>query len=282
MAGLDERVVKITIQVEDQLRTFEGLAIRATGSKYASATQNETLIRIANVDKPTRDFLLTEGTPFNRIKNRKRNRIIVEAGRKSTGTVQIFVGDITTVKMTQPPDIWLEIKAITSQFLKGDVVSRTEPATSNFSTIAQRIANDLGVSLAFEAEDKQVSNYSFSGAVIKQVNALNDISAGVDAFVDDNKLIVKNSNSPVSGRSRPVDSNNGMIGIPEFIDFGIRVTMLLDIETRIGDEIVVKSEVYPAADGRYIIYKLGFDIANRDQPFYYIAEARKPLGVANG
>jgi len=122
--AIDERIVKVTVEVDGKINTYENLAIHATGSKFASATQNETLIRISNVDKETRDFLLTAGTPFNRIKNRNRNKIILEAGRKSTGTVVIFKGDITTVTMSQPPDIWLDIKSITSQFLKGDIVKR--------------------------------------------------------------------------------------------------------------------------------------------------------------
>lgn len=283
MAELDERIVKVTLEIEDQFITYDGLAIRATGSKYASATQNETVIRIANIEKEERDFLATVGTPFNRINNRKRNKVIVEAGRQSFGTIQFFVGDITTVDVSQPPDIWTTIKAITSQFQKGEVVSRTQPALSKFSTIAGQVANDLGLSLLFDAEDKNISNYAFTGPTIGQVDKLSEMSFGVDAYVDDETLVVKNRNQPVQGRVRPVDIQNGLVGKPEFTDFGVKVTVLADKDTKVGDAIDLTSELLPAANGRYIIYKMGFDIANRDTPFYYILETRRPGGsFANG
>ena len=53
MAGLDERIVKVTIEVEGKFNTYEKLYIHATGSKFASATQNETIIKIGNKRKLT-------------------------------------------------------------------------------------------------------------------------------------------------------------------------------------------------------------------------------------
>jgi hypothetical protein len=37
----------------------------------------------------------------------------------------------------------------------------------------------------------------------------------------------------------------------------------------------VRSKINPAANGTYTVYKLGFDLANRDTAFYLIAEASR-------
>jgi len=278
---LDPRVVRVGVTINDQLNVYEGLAITAQGSKYASATQNETTIKIANLNKQARDFLATEGTPFNRVRNRRRQKIFVQAGRESTGVATIFMGDITLVNVAQPPDIWTEIRAVTSQFQKGDIISTSEGPLSTLNAISKKAADALGVSLQFEADDKQIANYGYTGSVTKQVDKLAEL-ASVDAFVDDEVLVVKNINAPLSGRRRELSAANGMVGKPEFTDFGVKVKFLFDVYTKVGDELEIVSEVYPAANGRYVIYKLDFDIANRDTPFWYVAETRRPGGVLSG
>lgn len=279
--AVDPRIVRVGVTINNELRIYQGLAITAQGSKYASATQNETTIKIANLDKAARDFLATEGTPFNRVKNRPRQKIFIEAGRESTGVARIFVGDITLVNVAQPPDIWTVIKAVTGQFQKGNVISTSEGAISTLRSISQKASQALEVVLQFQAIDKQIANYGYTGSAAKQVDKIAEL-AGVDAYLDDDNLVVKDSNVPLTGRFRVISAATGMVGKPEFTDFGVKVKFFFDIQTKVGDEVEIISEVYPVANGRYIIYKLDFDIANRDQPFYYIAETRRPGGAFNG
>ena len=54
-----------------------------------------------------------------------------------------------------------------------------------------------------------------------------------------------------------------------------KVKMLLDNQTRLGGGLRITSNIYPAVNGEYVIYKLGFQISSRDTPFYYIAEAAR-------
>lgn len=278
---IDPRVVRVGVTINDELKIYEGFAITAKGSKYASATQNETEITIANLPKADRDFLASEGSPFNRINQRKRQKVFVEAGRESTGTSRIFVGDITLVTVGQPPDIVTSIRAITGQYKKGEIIQTSEPALSNLSQIAEKVAQRMDLSLQFEADEKQIANYGYTGSAAKEVDNLADL-AGVDVFVDDDTLVVNKTNEPLPNRTRIVSKDTGMVGKPELTDFGVNVRFFLDLDTRVNDEIEIISEVNPSANGKYIIYKLDFDIANRDLPFYYIAEARRKGGVFNG
>lgn len=269
---IDPRIVKIGIEIDGQIKYYEDLAITATGTKFANENENECEINITNLDKSTRDYLLTETSPFN--KNKSPKRIIIDAGRKSYGTNRIYIGDITSAKVSQPPDITISLKATTANDQKGNVVAKNQPGVANLSTIAQQVANELGLSLQFECRDKQLANYSFSGGCLKQVNKLGQ-AGGVSAFVDDNKLVMKDYGVPLSGRVKILDMDTGMIGIPEITEKGIKVTYLIDNDTTLGGALQIKSKINPAINGTYNIYKLGFNITSREVPFYYIAEASR-------
>lgn len=283
---LDDRLFKITITLGDgegnvlSTHEFENLAMTAIGTKFTSAISNVCEVRIANIDKDIRDKLLTEGTPYSRL-DPPKNSILVEAGRVSTGLTQIFIGDITTVNVTQAPDIWLTLRAITGKFRQNQTIELSQNASTPFSAIATRAAQALGVPLDFQASDKDVTNFSFSGSAEKLVSQLGSIADNVDAYMDDDALTVRPRYETNSNALIEINIDNGLIGIPEFVDLGVRCTVLLRQNVKLADRINLVSAAYPAVDGIYIIYRLGFNLANRDTPFYYIIEASNPaLGRA--
>lgn len=266
---LDDRIIRVGIEVAGQLKIYEGLNIKAAGTKYGNNNQNECTVQIMNMDRDSRNFILTETSPFNR--HRVLKRLVVWAGRKSYGVQQIFQGDITEASVSQPPDIVLQVKALTANFEKGNIVARNGGDTMNLSELSQTVARDLGVQLEFQATDKKIAAYSYTGSAVKQVDKLAEIGL-VDAYVDDGVLVVKNMNIPLSNRTRILNKNSGMIGIPELTEHGVRVKFLLDNQTQVGTMLTIQSELNPSLNGNYTIYKLSFDISNRDQQFYYIAE----------
>lgn len=273
---LDPRLLRISVEINGQLKSYEDLDMSASGTKYANANQNECEVKISNLDQATRDYLLTETSPFN--KNKTRKILRVEAGRVSTGYSLVFQGDITNAVGAQPPDITLTLKAATGDYAKGQIVSRSQAGVVPLRNIAARIAQDLGLSLSFQAAPKQVSNYSFTGSAAKQVGQLGQL-ARVNAYVDDGALVVKDWNTPLADRVREVNLDTGMIGIPEFTETGIKVKLLFDNQTVLGGALRVTSRLNPAANGLYTVAKLGFELASRDTPFYFIAEATRSAGA---
>src|SRR5574340_62173 len=103
MTVIDQRILRVGIEVSGEIQWYEGLRITASGSKVVSDTQNECDVTIYNLSRAVRNYILTETSPFN--KNRTPKKLIIEAGRVSTGTARLFVGDITSSSPTQPPDI---------------------------------------------------------------------------------------------------------------------------------------------------------------------------------
>lgn len=269
---LDPRIVRVGIEVNGRVKYYEGLDIHAQGMKYANPNQNECEVRLTNMDKVTRDYILTETSPFNI--NRTPKKLIVEAGRQSYGTTVIFMGDITASGISQPPDIGVTLKAMTGNFKKGDVISRNKGSSCGLKTICQGVAGDIGATLDFQATDKSVANYSYSGGALKQMDVLQE-SGDYDVYLDNNVLIVKDRHIPLNNRTRILNLDTGMIGIPELTEQGLKVRFLLDNQTAIGGALEVTSKIYPAINGKYAIYKLGFSIASRDVPFYYEAECKR-------
>lgn len=271
--ALDERIVKVSIEVNGQIKTYSSpLAIVVNGTKYANALQNEAEITLTNLDRATQDYILTETSPYNA--NRTAKSVTVEAGRVSYGTAVIYRGNIVTASVSQPPDIGVTLKCLTGNFVKGSVISRSQPGLATLYQISAGIAQDQDTLLNFQATDKNIGNYQFAGAATNQVALLNSFG-GINAFVDDNVLYVKDSMVPLTGVLRILNADTGMIGIPEFTEWGLKVKFLIDNRTTLGGALQVTSRQYPAINGTYVIYKLGFQIASRDIPFYYIAEAAR-------
>lgn len=269
---LDPRILRIGLEVDGRINWYDGLAATASGTKFANPLEDECEVKITNLARATREFILTETSPFNA--NRTPKRMIVEAGRQSTGTARVFLGDITAATIGQPPDIVLTVKSKTGSANKGKAVSRTAPAQASLKDIAAQVAGDLGAALDFQAADKQIGNYSHTGAASAQVPKLAE-SGDVDVFLDGNTLVVKGGNVPMSGRRRILDKDSGMIGIPELTEQGVKVKYLFDTQTALGGGLSIKSTLNPAANGDYVIYKLSFELASRDTPWYWAAEARR-------
>lgn len=270
MAELDPRLMRIGIEVDNRIKWYDQqFNISASGTKYANALQNECEVKLTNVNKETRDYILTETSPLN--KNSTPKRLMVEAGRVSTGMSLVFEGDITSAVGSQPPDITLSIKAKTGNFQKGNVISRSKSQTK-LSNIADGVAKDLGLRLDYQAKDKNIANYSHSGAALKQVDRLGTTGA-VNAYINNGTLVVKDYNIPLKARTRVLNIDTGMIGIPEFTEQGVKVKMLFDNQTDLGYGLDVQSVMNPAVNGVYSVYKLQFELSSRDTPFYLIAEA---------
>lgn len=269
---LDLRRVRVGIEINGQINWYEGLKVKATGTKYANPTQNDCTVVITNLKRQTRDYLVTEASPFN--SNPTPKRLILEAGRVSTGVSQIFIGDIVSAEPSEPPDIELTIVAKTANASKGKLTAKSGDANSKLSTIAKSIADDIGVDLDFQATDKNIGNYTHSGPELKQVELLQQ-AGGVSAYIDDKKLVVKDAKLALNAKMRVLNKNSGMVGVPKPTEKGLKVIYLIDKDSIIGGGLRLQSQINPAANGDYVITQLAFDITTHDTPFFYTALATR-------
>jgi hypothetical protein len=269
---LDLRRIRIGIEINGRVNCYEGLRVKASGTKYANPLQNDCTVVITGLKQQTRDYLLTETSPFNA--NRTPKRLIVEVGRQSTGLFRLFLGDIESVEPSSPPDIDLTIKAKTQLAAAGKLVANSGGASSSLSSLAQAVAKDLDLTLDFQAKDRNVASYSHTGSALTQVEKL-QAAGGVSAYIDDDKLVVKDRDTPLNDRMRVLNMHSGMVGLPMATEKGAKVTFLIDPETAIGGGLRIDSRFNPAINGDYIINQLSFDAQSHDDPFFYTALATR-------
>lgn len=254
------------------MQWYEGMRVQASGTKYANPLQNECTVSIDGLNATTRNWLLTETSPYN--KRKQPARLILEAGRISTGVFRLFFGDIVSAESSSPPDVTLSLKAKTGNGSARDIVTTSFGAMSKLSDIAARIARDCGVRLDFQATDKYVANWYFCGATLKLVERLQD-AGGVKAFIDDDVLYVKDADKAVKGRIKIVNQNSGMVGLPKGTEKGLDVSWLIDGESSLGGTLRLESKFNPTLNGDYLIEQLKFNIASHDNPFFYQATCKR-------
>jgi hypothetical protein len=271
-SALDPRIVKLTIEVNGRVKTYQDLFISAVGVKYANPLQDEAEITIYNLDAETQNYILTETSPYNA--NQSPKTVTLEAGRESYGTTVIYKGNIIYSSVTQPPDVGVILRCLTGNYLKTQTLARYQPATTTLSQIASAMAQDLNTTLLFQATDKPIVNYSYTGAALQQLELLAAMGQ-LNVYIDGDILVVKNAGEPIRGTLTQLSASTGMIGIPEFTERGVRVKFFVDNKTKIGGGISIVSEIYPAVNGIYVIYQLAFQITNRLTPFYYIADCAR-------
>src|SRR5579859_8178757 len=90
------RIVQLSIEVDGAFKVFAGdFDIKARGHKTADGQENSCEVTISNLTKADRDYILTETSPF--LANRRSpKKMLVEAGRSTTGLTRLFIGDIMT------------------------------------------------------------------------------------------------------------------------------------------------------------------------------------------
>lgn len=242
--------------------------MRASGTKYANPLQNECAIDISGLNDETRDFILTETSPYN--KHKTPPRVIVECGRVSTGLHVVFVGDITEATISSPPDVDLSIKAKTNNGNNAKVVTTDGIERISLRELSNIVAQNNGLLISYHATDKQVANYAYAGSASAQIQDLQRVG-GVRAFVDDGVLFVKDERESIKDRVRVLNMNSGLVGIPKPTDKGLEVTYLIDGESQLGGTLRLDSKMNKSLNGDYVINQLKFDIATHSDEFYYTA-----------
>lgn len=273
MMPVDPRRIRIGIEVSGQINWYErdpttgrSLNIKVSGTKFANPLQNECTATISGLSTRTRDYLLTETSPFN--SNRTPKRLIVEAGRISTGVFRLFIGDINSAEPSSPPDVNVVLKAKTQSAQAGNIVAVSGQALAKLSAVSQRVAQEIGLGLDFQALDKNISNFSFTGAALKMVDLLQQ-AGNVRAFIDDESLIVKDYGKALTNRIKILNIDSGLVGIPKPTEKGADLTWLIDSESLLGGMVRLESKFNKPMNGDYVIDQLKFEIATHDDAFFY-------------
>lgn len=272
MSELDQRIVKVAIIVGKKITWHEGLNIEAKGIKVSNTIMSQCEVVILNISRAAREQILKETNPF--LQRGKRISIIVEVGRVSTGTTNLYTGVVFRSQSTPKPNVGVRLTCIQGYDNRAKIVSRSASEITDISSIAAWVAEDNGYNLSFEIPDKKIARYSFTGSAQASINQLEELT-GADVYVDNKTLYIKEAGTPANGLPvRILDTSSGLISA-EGTEYGAKMKMLFDNVTKIGCQIDLTSEINPSLNGSYVVRKLPFHITSRDVPFYYIAECNR-------
>lgn len=272
--AFDKRIVRLGIEIDGEILTFDDLLIFATGRKYVGAIMQECQARIFNLTKEQRAYLLSNCSPLTVIKSdgnareRKAVPMFLEVGRESYGTFRLYQGDVFACGASQPPDIGIELQALANNFQATQSSAVSQSALVDLRTISQQTADRLGLVLDFQAENKNINNYSYTGSNMLPIEKLEKMG-GIHVIVDGGKLIVIDSDKPIAGTPRLINMHNGMVGIPQVSSEGVVAKIMIDNSVELGQTVTIESEINPAANGDFKVMQMDFEVSNRETPFWY-------------
>jgi hypothetical protein len=286
--------VEVVITLPGQTYTFSNqnpsLSIYASGSKFGTAIQNTCECRIFNLTSQLRNEILTLASPLlspppnNPAASQQTTRppviLSLKVGRVSTGTFLLFTGNVISCEVTQPPDIGIVLRSLTNNYQTAIMAGIQFPALTRLSDISQEIALKNGLFLDFEATDKNVGSYSFTGSLQNNIVKLNQMG-GVQAGVDNSTLWVIDAGKARKNTGFTITDSSGMVGIPQVTDQGVTVRAMINSAIQIGGSVTINSLTNPAANGTFKVAKMDYEIASRDQPFWYTLLCSN-LGVFQG
>ena len=278
-AAFDDRLFDLQISLDGEViaNYDQSFYIIATGTRYTNGNFGECALQIDNISKTIRDYIITKTTPW--AKSRQNAQIVLSVGRESYGTFVLFSGDMIGANVTQPPDIGLIFRAATGAATIGYANAIAASPSATFLSICQQVAanisaaSPLPVVLDFQSQfgNKIIGNYQFTGGVTNQVNKLMELE-DVTAYIENGKLVVRDIGVPRQDVPIQINSQTGMIGVPQITELGVRVKMLIKNNVILGSPVTVTSVLNPMANGNFYVIKLAFEVASRDTPFYWIMD----------
>ncbi len=273
--AFDQRLVTVTVNINGDQQIFEstatpGLDMRIHGRMFAGATMSQAEIKISNLTRQQRNFLLTSATPIiPATGNRQPTFVTVDVGRVSWGKpFRLFEGSCWANSVTPAPDMALCLSSLTNSYQSSTVQVSTEGILTPLSVIAGKIAAVYGWTLRYQVKnDRQIANFLYTGSGQTAIRKLEEIG-GLNVFLINNVLTVIDKGSFI-GPIAPINMQNGMVGIPQANEWGVQVKTLIRPDIQLGGAFQLTSQTNPGVNGTWNIKQLNFEVTNRDDPFWY-------------
>lgn len=282
----DDRLLNVQLTIDGQTISYDQrYAILATGTRYSGGNFGECSFKLDNISKTDRDFIISKTTLWS--EKRSSVQVSINVGRASYGTFELFNGTLISASISQPPDIGLTLSCATGAARLGYPVNSSSPGTTTFQALCQLVANNLTaaqpdspVILDFQSSQggKFVNNYNFTGPVTNQITKLSEI-ASVRVWQENNKLKVRDIGVPDKVPSLLINSQTGLVEVPQITEIGVRVKMLMRNDITLYTPVILQSKNNALANGNFYVYKSKFEVASRDNPFYWVLDLTPPSGT---
>lgn len=284
---VDPRLVSLRIgdSISNIVSEFdESFMITGKIKKNVLEVQNTCVIQIANLTPERRNKLLGAFTSWSS-RNRAQPFIPVDLriGRasKPKDMITIFRGSIFETGMSDPPDLVVDMKCMTTlidqNIASTNFLTKTLPRLSSHRELCQWAADLANMPLRYEVTAKLPPTearvaagviqkaYSISAVVGMLANFYRD---KVAVFVEDGELVVAEWGKALRGELVTVDASKWLIGSPRITQWGVTFKTLADAPIRVAGGVKLFSELNPAVNQDWVITGVEYDITSRDTNWY--------------
>ena len=257
---MKEKTIKTTIilaegEFEDgsNTRIIEGLATTVDVTKNGLPEKNTAKIKIANLSLSDMEKLTF--LAFRPLQKRK-NKIMVEAGEKGGELSMVFKGDITSSfpDFSSAPDVFFSIDAMTAGW---SLCMNTSPTSVDgelpVSQLMQGWAEEAGFGFINNGVTASVKNTTYNGSPIEKAQqCAKEINK--ELIIDDENFILQDYGTP-QGQAVLLDEKSGLINYPAFTNDGVSVNCFYNPRLKLGGQVKIES-IVPRASGYWKITKL--------------------------
>ena len=239
-------------------KTIEGLATEVQVNKVGLPEKNTAQIKVSNMS--LKDMEKLTFLAFRPLQKRK-NKILVEAGEKGETLHQVFKGDITSAfpDFNSAPDVPFCVEAMTAgwSFQKADTPTSVNGETDAGELISQ-FAQEAGFSFVNNGVQATVTNGYYQGSAIQKAKQVAD-EIHKELVCDDDTWTLQNWNKS-QGEAVLINPECGLLGYPSFTNDGVKCVSLYNPKLKFGGQIKIES-IVPKASGYWKITRLEHQIS---------------------
>lgn len=277
---LFKRIVKLTIEIGGVQKVYEHTAddkslkidfnIQKSLNKEESGSFTIIGLPLSDIQELSTSFDYNEKGEASA----KKNLLVLEAGYEDDFGM-IFCGAVMEAKpKIDSADFGVDLKAQGGYY----AITKREPISlkdCKLSDIAKTIANAYDMTLDFQAEDKDIGDYSWNGSTHGQFESFIK-NYGVKAWCANSVFYVADKDKPdKQTRAIEIDCESGLIGQPEPTGKGLNFTTLLRPSLKINTQINMKFTKFPMLNGQYNIMSIQHKGSNYDGEFYSVCQGLK-------
>jgi hypothetical protein len=270
----------------------QSLHMRVQIQKEALAIRNRATIEITNLTAALREQLASLFTAWDNRKVQKgyENQayvpVEIKAGYQTVysqpAPVTVYKGEVTIVNISQaPPNVGIRVTCYTHQIDTTQDISESAPTNATYSAFAKWAGEQMGFTGSnfycnTSYDDLKVWNpaglFLKKSALLPKIQDL--MMPDVAAFIDDDRMIVKNRNAIIDPSATVTLTE--FIGIPTWTEWGMECTTLFNPNIRLAQGVILQSVMNPSLNGTYVVMELEYNLSSRDTEFYVKTSGSPP------
>jgi hypothetical protein len=239
-------------------KVIEGLATTVDVQKNGLPEKHTAKVSISNIalaDMEQMTFLA-----FRPLQKRK-NKILIEAGEAGEELATVFKGDITSSfpDFSNAPDVTFEIEAITAGWSYQLADSPTSiNGQADAGELIKQFAKEAGFAFVNNGVSASVQYSTFTGSPVSKAQQV-AAEIGKELLIDDDTFTLQDWGQ-TRGDAILLNPSCGLIGYPAFTSEGIQCSSFFNPKLRLGGQVRIES-IVPKSTGFWKITKLSHSLS---------------------